>query len=194
MAVENTRALLDEINSNMLTAIGEVKDLTAIKELMKNDHILDGYRIQCEEDKIWNQHERELKTIEVNKELKELEMEVKKLEIEQKREQFILENEFKKDELKLKEKMHEDEMAMRNHENHRAIDANDIREKELELRREELKLQKRNSKIEHGIKIGFGVGTGFLAWLAVNVGNEGILNDMAKRLVGICTGNWLGKA
>lgn len=187
MAAENTRALLDEFNTNVLEAIGEVQDLTAIKELMKNDHILDGYRIQCEEDKIWNQRQKDQETLELEKQIKELEIETRRLEIDQRREQFILENEYKKEELKLRKAMHDDEMVMRQHENHRAIDANDIREKELELKAEENRINQRKLFWECVIK-GATVTAGIaLTGLAIYVGNEGILNksviEIAQSLV-----------
>lgn len=187
MAAENTRVLLDEFNTNVLEAIGEVTGLESLKELLKNDHILEGYRIQCEEDKIYVQREKDMKALEVEKEIKELELETKKLEIEQRREQFILENELKKEELKLRKAMHEDEMEMRNHENHRAIDANDLREKELVLKAEENKINRRKMYLECGLKAGTVCLGVVLTGMAIYVGNEGILNktviEIAQSLV-----------
>lgn len=191
MAAENTRALLDEFNTNVLEAIGEVTDLTALKELLKNPNLLDGYKIQCEEDKLWNQREKDLAALEQDKEIRLAELEIKKAEIEFRREQLILENGLKQDELKLRKEMHDDEMAMRNHENHRAIDANDIREKELELKAEENKISRRRMWLEFGFKTGTVVLGGVLTGLAIYVGNEGILN---KAVIGIAESLVLRKA
>lgn len=191
MAAENTRALLDEFNTNVLEAIGEVTDLTALKELLKNPNLLDGYKIQCEEDKLWNQREKDFTALEQDKEIRLAELEIKKAEIEFRREQLILENGLKQDELKLRKEMHDDEMAMRNRENHRAIDANDIREKELELKAEENKISRRRMWLEFGFKTGTVVLGGVLTGLAIYVGNEGILN---KAVIGIAESLVLRKA
>ncbi|MBP5324665.1 MAG: hypothetical protein J6Y86_04145 [Pseudobutyrivibrio sp.] len=191
MAAENTRALLDEFNTNVLEAIGEVTDLTALKELLKNPNLLDGYKIQCEEDKLWNQREKDFTALEQDKEIRLAELEIKKAEIEFRREQLILENGLKQDELKLRKEMHDDEMAMRNHENHRAIDANDIREKELELKAEENRISRRKMWLEFGFKTGTVVLGGVLTGLAIYVGNEGILN---KAVIGIAESLVLRKA
>ena len=191
MAAENTRALLDEFNTNVLEAIGEVTDLTALKELLKNPNLLDGYKIQCEEDKLWNQREKDFTALEQDKEIRLAELEIKKAEIEFRREQLILENGLKQDELKLRKEMHDDEMAMRNRENHRAIDANDIHEKELELKAEENEISRRRMWLEFGFKTGTVVLGGVLTGLAIYVGNEGILN---KAVIGIAESLVLRKA
>ena len=118
-------------------------------------------------------------------------MEIKKAEIEFRREQLILENGLKKDELKLRKEMHDDEMAMRNRENHRAIDANDIHEKELELKAEENRISRRRMWLEFGFKTGTVVLGGVLTGLAIYVGNEGILN---KAVIGMAESLVLRKA
>lgn len=158
MAAENTRDLLDEFNTNVLKAIGEVDSITQVKELLKNNYILDGYRVQIEEDKIYLQNDRELKLAEIDKEMKEAELAFKERELEQKREQFILENERRKE------------------ENEQAKRANDLKD-------EELKQDRKKLYIETGIKIGTVVIGGGLTWLAICVGNEGILN---KTAISIC--------
>ena len=181
--VLNTRELLDQVNVNTLYAAQEVTDLTAIKELLKNEHIFDGYKLQVEEDRNYLQHERELKSLEINKELKLKELEIRKLEIDLKREQLILESRIRSDELEFKKKQHDDEMTMRNCENHRQIDANDLKEKEINLKEEEIKQNKKRMIIEGVIKGGTVVLGAGLTWFAVCVGNEGILN---KTAVSIC--------
>lgn len=181
--IYNTRELLDQVNVNTLYAMQDVTDLAAIKELLKNDHIFDGYKLQIEEDKIYLQNEREMKTLEINKELRLKELHVKELEIELKREQLILESRIKADELEFRKKQHEDEMQMRNHENHRQIDANDLKEKEINLKEEELKQNKKRTIIEMAVKGGTVVLGAGLTWFAICVGNEGILN---KTAVSIC--------
>ena len=194
MAAENTRSLLDEFNTNVLEAIGEVKELNQLKELLKNDHILDGYKLQTEEDKIWFQHERELHNTDVNKELKEAELEIRKLEIEQRREQFILENEYKKEELKLRETIHLDEELNAQQEHAIELDNIELKKRELELKEREIELNCKQEKKRNGIKIGFGIGGAFLTWLAMCINNEGILNDTAKKFTQAWISNWPGKA
>ena len=170
MAADNMRDLLDELNSNVLSSAIQGGDLTKIKD------ILEGYKVQIEEDKVWYQNDRENKAMDINKELKELEMKVRMEEINQRREQFILENEFRKDELKIKKEMHDDEMIMRNHENHREIDANDIRMKEIEVKKAENRINLIRMIVENVIKgTALTVGT-FLSLKSIYYGNEGVLN------------------
>ena len=187
MAADSTRALLDEFNTNVLEAIGEVKSIEALKELMKNDHILEGYRIQCEEDKIWNQREKDFASLEQEKELKEKELEVRKLEIEQRREAVILESKYRDEELSLKREIHMDEDYIRQKEMKKELELIEVKREENRLKAEENSINKRKMILECVIKGGTVVAGIALTGLAIYVGNEGILNktviEIAQSLV-----------
>lgn len=190
MACENMRYLLDEINTNIYEAMSEVKDLTSIEAMLKNEHLFDGYKLMVEEDKLYVQERKDIHSLEINKEIKEHELEVRMQELEQKREQFILENELKKDELKLKEKIHEDEMKQKDRDHARELQNIDIRREENKIRAEELKHQKRRTIVDYTLKGTVGLLTGGITLIALGVGNEGILNDTARKLVGTLISNW----
>ena len=98
---------------------------------------------------------------------------------------------MKEAELKLKREQLIFEKNRYDKDYERSLDEKELKNKELNLKEEEIKANKKKMIIENCVKGGTVVLGAGLTWLAVCVGNEGILN---KTAVSICDALVMRKA